>query len=156
MMCRLQSQGCHNINIVTPSHIVPQLLSSTGMAAERGLAIPLVYNSGGYDSLETLRLLDGVVDIYMPDFKFWKPETAQEVLPENLAGSDLILPWIAEDISGNSYVNIMDQYHWPTSGLPPSHCKEKPEYGALLRPITGKEYADAIGSAKTPGLPRGF
>jgi putative pyruvate formate lyase activating enzyme len=70
MMIRLQRQGCHNINIVTPSHVVPQLLKSIGIAADKGLSIPIVYNSGGYDAVSTLRLLDGVVDIYMPDAKY--------------------------------------------------------------------------------------
>jgi putative pyruvate formate lyase activating enzyme len=78
-MLRLQDLGCHNINFVTPSHVVPQILEALVMAAERGLHLPLVYNTGGYDRVETLRWLDGVVDIYMPDFKFWKPETAQEL-----------------------------------------------------------------------------
>ena len=78
-MLRLQELGCHNINFVTPSHVVPQILEALVVAAERGLRLPLVYNTGGYDRLETLRWLDGVVDIYMPDFKFWKPETAQEL-----------------------------------------------------------------------------
>ena len=78
-MLRLQELGCHNINFVTPSHVVPQILEALVVAAERGLRLPLVYNTGGYDRLETLRWLDGVVDIYMPDFKFWNPETAQEL-----------------------------------------------------------------------------
>jgi len=78
-MLRLQELGCHNINFVTPSHVVPQILEALAVAAERGLRLPLVYNTGGYDRLETLRWLDGVVDIYMPDFKFWKPETAKEL-----------------------------------------------------------------------------
>ena len=78
-MLRLQEQGCHNINFVTPSHVVPQILEALVVAAEGGLRLPLVYNTGGYDRLETLRWLDGIVDIYMPDFKFWKPETAQEL-----------------------------------------------------------------------------
>ena len=78
-MLRLQELGCHNINFVTPSHVVPQILEALAVAAERGLRLPLVYNTGGYDRLETLRWLDGVVDIYMPDFKFWNPETAQEL-----------------------------------------------------------------------------
>ena len=77
-MLRLQELGCHNINFVTPTHVVPQILESLVVAAERGLRLPLVYNTGGYDRLETLRWLDGVVDIYMPDFKFWKPDTALE------------------------------------------------------------------------------
>jgi putative pyruvate formate lyase activating enzyme len=78
-MLRLQERGCHNINFVTPSHVVPQILEALVVAAEGGLRLPLVYNTGGYDRLETLRWLDGITDIYMPDFKFWKPETAQEL-----------------------------------------------------------------------------
>lgn len=70
MMLYLQSIGCHNINIVTPSHIVPQLLSALKIAVAKGLRLPLVYNTSSYDSLETLELLDSVVDIYMPDTKF--------------------------------------------------------------------------------------
>ncbi len=76
MMLGLQNEGCHNINLVTPSHVVPQILSAVQLAAERGLTLPLVYNSSAYDAVETLRLLDGVVDIYMPDFKFWDPRTS--------------------------------------------------------------------------------
>jgi putative pyruvate formate lyase activating enzyme len=78
-MLRLQELGCCNINFVTPSHVVPQILEALVVAAERGMRLPLVYNTGGYDRLETLRWLDGIVDIYMPDFKFWKPETGQEL-----------------------------------------------------------------------------
>ncbi|HXK08203.1 MAG TPA: radical SAM protein [Vicinamibacteria bacterium] len=73
----LQSRGCHNLNLVTPSHVVPQVLEAVAVAAERGLRLPIVYNSSGYDDVETLRLLDGVVDVYMPDFKFWRRETAE-------------------------------------------------------------------------------
>jgi putative pyruvate formate lyase activating enzyme len=197
MMLSLQRAGCHNINIVSPSHIVPQLLESIAMAAAGGLEVPLVYNTGGYDSPETLRLLDGVIDIYMPDAKYHSGEVAAAlsqapdypvvmkaaitemhrqvgdlvieegialrgliirhlVLPDNLAGSDGILPWIAEDISRDSYVNIMDQYHWPTSVLIPEFIKRKIKYRALLRPVTGKEYSDAIQWAREAGLHRGF
>jgi putative pyruvate formate lyase activating enzyme len=70
-MIALQDQGCHNINFVTPTHVVPQILSALEIAIENGLNVPLVYNSGGYDSVDTLKILEGVVDIYMPDFKFW-------------------------------------------------------------------------------------
>jgi putative pyruvate formate lyase activating enzyme len=77
MMLSLQSQGCHNINFVSPSHIVPQILVGLLIAAEAGLRLPLVYNTGGYDSLETLRLLDGVVDIYMPDMKYADADLAR-------------------------------------------------------------------------------
>ncbi len=73
MMLRLQETGCHNINFVTPTHVVPQILQALIPAIEDGLRIPLVYNSGGYDRVSTLELLDGIIDIYMPDFKFWDP-----------------------------------------------------------------------------------
>jgi putative pyruvate formate lyase activating enzyme len=76
IMISLQDAGCHNINLVTPSHVVPQFLSALEKAAAAGLRLPIVYNSSGYDRLETLRLLEGVVDIYMPDFKFWDPAIA--------------------------------------------------------------------------------
>ena len=77
MMVALQQQGCHNINFVTPSHVVPQILSALAIAIQQGLSVPLVYNSGGYDLPATLRLLEGVFDIYMPDFKFWDAQVAE-------------------------------------------------------------------------------
>jgi putative pyruvate formate lyase activating enzyme len=77
MMLHLQKVGCHNINFVTPSHVVPQILSAVQIAVDNGLLVPLVYNTGGYDRVETLKLLEGVIDIYMPDFKFWNPEIAK-------------------------------------------------------------------------------
>jgi putative pyruvate formate lyase activating enzyme len=78
MMLALQADGCHNINLVTPSHVVAQILAAVAIAARRGLRLPLVYNTGGYDSLEALALLDGVVDIYMPDMKYGDSETARQ------------------------------------------------------------------------------
>ena len=80
LMVGLQRLGCHNINFVTPSHVVPQILEAVKWAAEDGLRVPLVYNSGGYDSVETLRLLDGVIDIYMPDLKFMDPRVSKELM----------------------------------------------------------------------------
>jgi putative pyruvate formate lyase activating enzyme len=80
MMLSLQENGCHNINIVTPSHVVPQIIESLHIAIEAGLTIPLVYNSSGYDSLKSLKLLDGLVDIYMPDFKFFSDTLASRYL----------------------------------------------------------------------------
>jgi len=77
IMMLLQQSGCHNINFVTPSHIVPQILSAVEHAVNQGLSVPLIYNSGGYDRVETLKLLEGVFDIYMPDFKFWDPGIAE-------------------------------------------------------------------------------
>jgi len=80
MMLALQERGCHNINLVTPEHVVPQILEALVIAAKDGLRLLLVYNTGAYDSLESLRLMDGVVDIYMPDFKFWDAEMARRYL----------------------------------------------------------------------------
>ena len=80
MMLQLQRQGCHNINFVTPTHVVPQILDALAYAVDGGLNVPLVYNTGGYDSVETLKLLEGIFDIYMPDFKFWDPEMARRYL----------------------------------------------------------------------------
>jgi putative pyruvate formate lyase activating enzyme len=194
MMINLQQRDCHNINLVTPSHIVPQIIRSIGIAAEQGLNIPVVFNSGGYDSVDTLRLLDGIVDIYMPDAKYGSDDVAMAlshtpeyvgsmkaalkemhrqvgdlivtnglavrgmiirhlVLPENLAGSDRVLPWIAENISRDSYVNIMNQYHpsWHTQGDGISSFSR-----SLGRRITSDEYLYAIRCARHSGLQRGF
>ena len=76
----LQQRGCHNINLVTPEHVVPQVIEAIVVAVERGLRIPIVYNTSAYDSLDSLRLLDGIVDIYMPDFKVWERATAKRLL----------------------------------------------------------------------------
>jgi len=78
MMLELQRDGCHNINFVTPEHVVPQLIEALPLAIERGLRLPIVYNTSAYDSMESLALLDGVVDIYMPDFKYWDRESARK------------------------------------------------------------------------------
>lgn len=76
LMLQLQASGCHNINLVTPSHVIPQLLEALILAAGQGLELPLVFNTGGYDDPAALQLLEGVVDIYLPDFKFWGEEYA--------------------------------------------------------------------------------
>jgi len=77
VMARLGRSGCHNINFVSPTHFVPQILEALPFAVEQGLDVPLVYNTGGYDSVETIRLLQGVFDIYMPDLKFWDRDPAE-------------------------------------------------------------------------------
>jgi len=77
VMLELQKKGCHNINFVTPSHVLAQILEALPIAIEHGLTLPLVYNCGGYENRAVLRLLDGIVDIYLPDFKFWDPEVAR-------------------------------------------------------------------------------
>jgi putative pyruvate formate lyase activating enzyme len=194
MMISLQERGCHNINLVTPTHIVPQILKSLEIAIPEGLHIPLVYNSGGYDSVETLRLLDGIFDMYMPDAKYGSEKVANAlshapdyvaamkaairemhrqvgdlviekgvavrgliirhlVLPDNLAGSDIVLPWIAREISHDSYVNIMDQYH-PSWKVTIDSDISVPR--SLHRRITPEEYQFAIRCARTCGLHRGF
>jgi putative pyruvate formate lyase activating enzyme len=89
MMLRLQEQGCHNINFVTPEHVVPQLLEALAIAVDQGLDLPIVYNTSGYDALESIELLDDIVDIYMPDFKCWSRErSARYLKAENY-------PWAA-------------------------------------------------------------
>jgi putative pyruvate formate lyase activating enzyme len=194
MMISLQKQGCHNINLVTPTHIVPQILKALEIAIPEGLHIPLVYNSGGYDSVDTLRLLEGVVDIYMPDAKYSSDKVARTlsyapdyvatmkaaiqemyrqvsnlvvekgiavrgliirhlVLPDNLAGSDIVLPWIAREISRDCYVNIMDQYH-PSGQTTIDSDISVPR--SLHRRIIPEEYQFAIRCARTCGLHRGF
>ncbi|MBD3414509.1 MAG: radical SAM protein [Candidatus Aminicenantes bacterium] len=75
-MLKLQALGCHNINLVTPTHYVPGIVSSLKQAISRGLRIPIVYNTGGYEKAEVLKLLDGIVDLYLPDFKYTSPEMA--------------------------------------------------------------------------------
>jgi putative pyruvate formate lyase activating enzyme len=77
MMLELQDLGCHNINVVTPEHVAPQALEAVAVAADRGLALPIVYNTSAYDALESIELMDGIVDIYMPDFKYWSPERSR-------------------------------------------------------------------------------
>lgn len=185
MMLDLQKSGCHNINLVSPSHYVPQILEALLVASAMGLYIPIVYNTGGYDSLETLDLLDGVVDIYMPDIKFGDDEAGRRyagaagyftaaksavkkmheqvgdlvlderglaergllvrhlVLPEDLAGTAEVMRFLAEEISVDTFVNIMGQYY-------PSYKSSK--YPELGRRITSPEYRAAVKAARLAGL----
>jgi len=187
IMLSLQQGGCHNINFVTPSHVIPQILEALPEAIEGGLRVPLVYNTGGYDRVSALRLLDGIVDIYMPDFKFWDPSVAKDlcaapdyperareaikemhrqvgdlawdargvasrgllirhlVMPEQLSGTPSILRFIAQAISPNSYVNVMDQYH---------PCGDALRHPKLKRRITGEEFRAAMEAAREAGLSR--
>jgi putative pyruvate formate lyase activating enzyme len=80
MMLELQDRGCHNINFVTPEHVVPQVLEAIVVAVDRGLALPIVYNTSAYDALESIELMGGIVDIYMPDFKYWSAERSRTYL----------------------------------------------------------------------------
>ena len=173
IMLTLQERGCHNINFVTPEHVVPQVIEAIAAAIPRGLRLPIVYNTSGYDSVESLKLLDGIVDIYMPDFKFWKRETAKRlakapdypervrdaihemhrqvgplrsgpnglarrgllvrhlVMPGQLEEATAIFRWLSDEISPDTYVNIMGQY------------QPKYEVGEITR-NGGKKY-DEIG-----------
>jgi hypothetical protein len=79
VMLRLQHESCHNVNFVTPEHVVPQVVEAIACAIPRGLNLPIVYNTSAYDSVESLRLMEGLFDIYMPDFKFWDPGTARSL-----------------------------------------------------------------------------
>ena len=121
-MLELQAQGCHNINFVSPSHVVAQIIAAVDDAARRGLRLPLVYNTGGYDSLE-----------------------AHLVLPGNLAGTEGVLAFLANEVSRNTYINIMDQYH------PCYRAEETPPLRRSLRP---EEFRDALGIAESLGLSR--
>jgi putative pyruvate formate lyase activating enzyme len=187
MMLQLQKQKCHNINLVSPSHVVAQILAAVQMAAELGLHLPLVYNTGGYDSPEALALLDGVIDIYMPDMKYSDATIARKysavrdypavnrqavkemhrqvgdlildengiaqrgllirhlVLPGGLAGTEEILRFIAEEISPNTYLNLMPQYY---------PCFRASMYPPLHRAITREEYREALCLAEKYGLRR--
>ncbi len=78
MMLSLQKKGCHNINLVSPTHYIPQIVLGLSLAVQEGLTLPLVYNTGGYDDLDTLKLLEGIVDIYMPDLKFGDNDKARK------------------------------------------------------------------------------
>lgn len=190
VMLELQALGCHNINLVSPTHVVPQILAALFIAARDGLHLPLVYNTGGYDSLEMLHLLDGVVDIYMPDMKYASQQIARHysklqgrtpypqanqavvkemhrqvgdlqinahglaqrgllvrhlVLPNNLAGTAEIVQFLAQEISTNTYLNLMDQYH------PAFNAHMFPK---INRRITANEYITAVELAHAAGLHR--
>ncbi|MDP6814873.1 MAG: radical SAM protein [Alphaproteobacteria bacterium] len=187
MMLSLQRQGCHNINLVSPSHVVAQVLAALVIAAREGLRLPLVYNTGGYDSPAALALLDGVVDIYMPDMKYGDGAIARKyskvrdyvavnrtavremhrqvgdllldghgvarrgllvrhlVLPNELTGTDAVLRFIAEEISTDTYLNIMGQYR---------PCHRAGKHPELDRRPERREMAAAFELAGRLGLQR--
>ena len=187
MMLQLQAQGCHNINLVTPSHVVAQIIAAVQIAAPQGLHLPLVYNTGGYDSPEALALLDGIIDIYMPDMKYGNSGIARQysrvrnyvevnfaavkemhrqvgglrldekgiarrgllvrhlVLPNNLAGSKAVIAFLAEEISKDTYLNLMDQYR---------PCYRSDENPPLDRPLSEGEYRRTLELAREYGLGR--
>ena len=187
MMLELQQLGCHNINFVTPEHVVPQILEALLLAVEGGLRLPLVYNTSAYDSMDSLELMDGIVDIYMPDFKFWDPQLSLRylkardypevarrvikemhrqvgdlkfdehglakrgllvrhlVMPGEVAGTEEILRWLATEVSKDTYVNIMAQYH-------PAGRVSEGEFPEINRRITSEEFNRALEIAHEVGL----
>jgi putative pyruvate formate lyase activating enzyme len=187
VMRKLQEIGCHNVNLVSPSHVVAQSVEALKSAIAQGLNIPVVYNTGGYDSVETLKLLDGIVDIYMPDAKYGNEEAARTysnaknypqinraalsemhrqvgdlvmdargiakrgllvrhlVLPNGVAGSEEILGFIAQEISRETYLNIMPQYR---------PCYRAHEFPELTRPPSVGEMQAVFRMAKEAGLTR--
>jgi putative pyruvate formate lyase activating enzyme len=188
IMVALERRGCHNINFVSPSHFVPHILKALPLAIEKGLTVPLVYNTGGYDAVETLELLDGIFDIYMPDLKYTRSDAAETfskagdypegvmaalkemhrqtgdlqmdedgialrgllvrhlVLPEGIAGTREAMRFLAKEISRNTYVNIMDQYHPCGDMIPPD--------SPLSRRITAREFREAVDIAREEGMIR--
>ena len=187
MMIELQNMGCHNINFVTPTHVVPQILEALLIAVREGLRIPLVYNTGGYDLVESLQLLEGVFDIYMPDFKFSDSEVAARlckardypqvvmkaikemhrqvgdlvidergiaergliirhlIMPNGLAGTRKVMQFLAQEISTNTYVNVMDQYR---------PCGLAHKYDDINRHISHEEFENALQMAREEGIHR--
>ncbi|MBN1676033.1 MAG: radical SAM protein [Kiritimatiellae bacterium] len=187
IMAGLQEMGCHNVNVVTPSHVVPQIIEALPVAIEKGLSVPLVYNSNGYDSVETLKLLDGIFDIYMPDLKFADGARAERycnapdypavaraalkemhrqvgdleidaaglatrgllvrhlVMPEETAGTRELMRFLAQEISTNTYVNVMNQYR---------PCGAARTFKELSRSVTQEEYAAALRAANEEGITR--
>ena len=119
MMLELQKAGCHNINLVTPEHVVPQVLEALPLAIEGGLRLPIVYNTSAYDSLESLRWMDGVVDIYMPDFKVWEKQSAvrylrakdyREVACEVLREMHRQVGWLELDEGGLARRGVLERH----------------------------------------------
>ncbi len=187
MMLSLERGGCHNINFVSPTHVVPQILEALEIAVEAGLSVPLVYNSGGYDSVETLKLLDGIFDIYMPDMKYSDQQNARRlsgvehypevnraalkemyrqvgdlqldaagvaikgllvrhlVLPNGLAGTAEACRFLSQEISTNTYLNLMAQYR---------PCFKASDVPELARPIAREEFTEAVKIARSFGLHR--
>jgi putative pyruvate formate lyase activating enzyme len=184
-MLDLQERGCHNVNFVTPSHVVPQILEALVVAVAADLRVPLVYNTGGYDHVDTLRLLDGVIDIYMPDFKFWDPAVSKglaqatdypevarrafvemhrqvgdlvldeqglaqrgllvrhQVMPGGLEETRQIMRFLAREISPDTFVNVMPQYH--PAGL-------AARYPSIDRPLRMAEFREALAIAREEGI----
>jgi len=187
VMLELETQGCHNLNLVSPSHQVKQILEGLEKAILQGFGLPVVYNTGSYDREETLKALDGIVDIYLADFKVWDPKVAARylgaadypevarqaikemhrqvgdlelderglakkglilrhlVLPGGLAGTREIFTFVREEISLNTYINLMGHYH---------PAGEAHKYPPLDRPLRKEEFEEALRIVKSLGFKR--
>lgn len=185
IMLKLQDEGAHNINFVTPTHYTLHIIKALDKIKPQKLNIPVVYNCGGYERIETLKALEGLIDIYMPDAKFASSEAAAKlskakdywetnkealkemhrqvgdlridstgvagkgllirhlVLPGNLSGTQKVLKFIAKDISDNTYLSLMSQYH-------PAHDAVGDK--VLGKRLTWQEYNRAVKYAKELGL----
>ena len=192
-MIALQAAGCHNINFVTPEHVAPQVLEAVAAAIPLGLNVPIVYNTSAYDSIRSLELFDGIVDIYMPDLKFWTkasarrlckakdyPERAREaiaemhrqvgpltfdrrgvaqrgvlirhlVMPGQLDESRAIFEWLANELSPDTYVNIMGQYR-PEYQVDTRARDGTQKYADIDRHPTREEIARTYEAAREAGL----
>src|ERR671930_305580 len=172
MMLELQEIGCHNINWVTPEHVVPQILEALPRAVNGGLRLPIVYNTSAYDSLDSLRLMDGVVDVYMPDLKLSSSELTRRylgkreyfdvgglvlddeglarrglivrhlVMPGMLDETEAVLRFVAEELGPDTYVNLMGQYRPAGRSERYEEIDRRPYPEELARPY---EIADSIG-----------
>ncbi len=185
IMLTLQKYGCHNINLVTPTHVAPWIAEAILKARSRGLELPVVYNCGGYESTSVLKLLEGLVDIYMPDVKFGSDMVGEKycdvpdywtrvkealkemhrqvgdliidqqglarrgllvrhlVLPGWGGGARSIMDFLQEEISENTYLNLMAQYY------PAYRSQEFPE---LMSRISPWEYRELVATARSRGF----
>jgi len=172
MMLELQDHGCHNINFVTPEHVVPQIIEALPVAIEEGLRLPLIYNTSAYDSRESLELLDGIVDIYMPDFKYWDsemarkysrapayPQVAWQVIKEMYRQvGDLVLDeyglakhglLIRHLVMPRNIAGTRQVMNWIAQELSPTTCVNLMLQYSPAGKVTGRQYAE-IGRRVTP------
>jgi putative pyruvate formate lyase activating enzyme len=188
-MLKLQRQGVHNINFVTPTHFIAQILAALWLAIPKGFSLPIVWNNSGYEKVDVLRLLDGVVSIYLPDMKYSDDVSAVDissapgycrinrlavtemlrqvghlqvddhdiavsgliirhlVLPEERAGSDVTLHWIAENLGIETHIALMNQYF-------PAHLAQNDS--VMQRKVSEEEYNRAVEMLRLCDLDNGW
>ncbi|MDR0398617.1 radical SAM protein [Candidatus Endomicrobiellum devescovinae] len=188
-MLNLQKRGVHNINFVTPTHYSAHIAKAVYLSRKKGLTIPIVYNCSGYESVEILKLLEGIIDIYLPDIKYSSDELAFKysgiknyveinraalkemkrqvgdlsvdkngiakrgiiirhlVLPGSIENTKKALDFIAQELSNNTFVSLMAQYH---------SANKSYEFKELSRCLTEKEYEEAVKYLEKIGLENGW